>query len=63
MHLRGMSAGGVAAMFDAMESCHKPRRTKNVRRHVQGVGGVRGDGGVAAGGFEALAANSGRSVA
>src|SRR5437667_11717054 len=54
MHFRGMSARGVCGNIRSDGILPESEANKDMRRHVYGVGGVRCDGGVAAGGFETL---------
>jgi len=59
MHFRGMSAGSVCGNVGGDGILPETEAYENVRRHVQGVGGVRRDGGVAAGSVEALSSEFG----
>src|SRR5260370_6249881 len=52
MHFRGMSAGGVCSNVRGDGILPETEAYENMGRHVNGVSGVRGDGGVAAGSVE-----------
>src|SRR6266853_5655719 len=54
VHLRGVSAGRVSGNIRGDGILPQAKADEDVRGHVYGVGGVRGDGGVTAGGFESL---------
>src|SRR5258707_15682415 len=54
MHFRGMSAGSVCGNVGGDGILPETAAYENMGRHVNGVGGVRGDGGVAAGSGEGL---------
>src|SRR5260370_19334539 len=53
MLFRGMSAGSVCGNVGGDGILPETEAYENMGRHVNGVGGVRGDGGVAAGSVEA----------
>src|SRR5229473_7122595 len=59
MHFRGMSAGGVCSNVRGDGILPETEAYENMGRHVNGVSGVRGDGGVAAGSVEALSSEFG----
>src|SRR5229473_7758051 len=59
MHFRSMSARGVCSNVRDDGILPQAEAHENVGRHMNGVGGVRGDGGVAAGRVEALSSEFG----
>ena len=54
VHFRGVSAGGVCGNIRCDGILPQAETNKNMRRHMQGVGGVRCDRCIAAGSIEAL---------